>query len=155
MDGYNVIFSWDELRELSQDGIDLARRRLTDILVNCRGYTQNETVLVFDAYRVPGGAGSKEDVGGVHVVFTKQGETADAYIERLTHDIGRNFDVRVVTSDSLIQLSALRAGVLRVSAREFREETRWVLSQIDEVLRRSNLGAHKTRDAVRRTDDGE
>ena len=81
-------------------------------------------------------------------------ETADAYIERLTHDIGRNFAVRVVTSDSLIQLSALRAGVLRVSAREFREETDWVLSQIDEVLKRSNLGAHKTRDAVRRTDDG-
>lgn len=154
VDGYNVIFAWDELRELAQSGLDLARRRLTDILVSCRGFTQNETVLVFDAYRVPGGAGAKEDVGGVHVVFTKQGETADAYIERLTHDIGRNFAVRVVTSDSLIQLSALRAGVLRVSAREFREETDWVLSQIDEVLKRSNLGAHKTRDAVRRTDDG-
>ena len=116
-----------------------------DILSNYRGFTGSELVLVFDAYRVSGGAGAKFDRHGVHVVYTRENETGDAYIEKLVHDIGRNFAVRVVTSDALIQLSALRSGVLRVSAREFYGEVRWVYERIDEVLQSSNAGAHKAR----------
>ena len=145
VDGYNVIFAWDELEELARDNLDAARSRLLDILSSYRGFTGSELVLVFDAYRVSGGAGAKFDRHGVHVVYTKENETGDAYIEKLVHDIGRNFAVRVVTSDALIQLSALRSGVLRVSAREFYEEVRWVYERIDEVLQSSSAGAHKAR----------
>ena len=145
VDGYNVIFAWDELKELARDNLDAARSRLLDILSNYRGFTGSELVLVFDAYRVSGGAGAKFDRHGVHVVYTKENETGDAYIERLVHDIGRNFAVRVVTSDALIQLSALRSGVLRVSAREFYGEVRWVYERINEVLQSSSAGAHKAR----------
>lgn len=142
VDGYNVIFAWEELKALAQDNLDAARHRLMDILSNYKGFTNCELVLVFDAYRVSGGAGSKTDYHNIHVVYTKENETGDAYIEKLSHDIGRNFSVRVVTSDNLIRLSALRAGVLRVSAREFHSEVEWVYGQIEEVLRRSNAGAH-------------
>jgi ribosomal protection tetracycline resistance protein len=155
VDGYNVIFAWDELKSLAAESLDMARKRLTDILSNYRGFTKNETVLVFDAYKVAGNAGAKEEHHGVHVVYTRQGETGDAYIERLTHDIGKNYSVRVVTSDNLIRLSALRAGVLRVSAKEFRAEVDWVLGQIDEILRRSNAGSHTTKIDPRGFENGD
>ncbi len=145
IDGYNLIFAWDELKALAQDSLDAARLRLIDMLSSYRSFTGCELVLVFDAYRVPGGAGSKSDCHGIHVVYTRQGETGDAYIERLSHDIGRNFAVRVVTSDALIQLSALRSGVLRVSSREFRAELEWAAGQIERLLEKSNERAHTSR----------
>ena len=145
VDGYHLIFAWDELTDLARDNLDAARVRLTDLLSSYRGFTGCELVLVFDAYRVPGGAGSKSDCHGIHVVYTKQGETGDAYIEKLSHDIGRNFAVRVVTSDALIQLTALRSGVLRVSSREFHAELEWAAGQIEALLRRSNERAHTSR----------
>ena len=145
IDGYNLIFSWDELKELAQDNLDAARARLIDMLSSYRSFTGCELVLVFDAYRVPGGAGSKSDFHGIHVVYTRQGETGDAYIERLSYEIGRNFAVRVVTSDALIQLSALRSGVLRVSSREFRAELEWAAGQIERLLQKSNERAHTSR----------
>ncbi len=118
VDGYNVIFAWDELRALADSGhIDAARERLMDALSNYAAFTRREVVVVFDGYRVPGGQGEKFDRSGLHVVFTRQGETADAYMEKLADEIGKNDSVRVVTSDALIQLTALRAGVLRMSAR--------------------------------------
>ena len=93
---------------------------------------------MFDGYRVPGGQGEKFDRSGLHVVFTCQGETADAYMEKLADEIGKNESVRVVTSDALIQLTALRAGVLRMSAREFRQELAQVAQQLEAAIRDIN-----------------
>ena len=139
VDGYNVIFAWDELRVLADSGhIDAARERLMDALSNYAAFTRREVVVVFDGYRVPGGQGEKFDRSGLHVVFTRQGETADAYMEKLADEIGKNDSVRVVTSDALIQLTALRAGVLRMSAREFRQELAQVAQQPEAAIRDLN-----------------
>ena len=105
-----------------------------DLLSNYAGYTGCELILVFDAYRVKDGRGERSDYHNIHVVYTKENETGDQYIERLTHEIGKNDAVRVVTSDSLIQLSALRSGVLRMSAREFHEELERVSRAIADVI---------------------
>ena len=139
IDGYNVIFAWDDLKALAAESLDLARSRLIEMLVNYQAYTQREVALIFDAYRVSGGRGEREDQGGLHIAYTRAGESADMYIEQLAHDIGRNESVRVVTSDSLIRLSALRAGVLRTSSREFRGELDAVLAEI----RRKTEGSGK------------
>ena len=145
VDGYNIIFAWDDLKKIAQDNLNLARKLLTDILCNYQGYRGCGLILVFDAYKVAGGRGSVEKEGGISVVYTKEAETADAYIERIVNDIGRNYSVRVVTSDNLIRLSALRSGVLRTSCGEFKNEIDFVEEQIAAVLKRSNEGAHKTR----------
>lgn len=100
---------------------------------------------MFDGFRTPGNPGSREVYHNINVAFTKDGETGDAYIERLADEIGKNYSVRVVTSDNLIRLSALRSGVLRCSSGEFKNEVEWVLGQIDAVLKKSNESAHKTR----------
>ena len=118
--------------------IDAARERLMDALSNYAAFTRREVVVVFDGYRVPGGQGEKFDRSGLHVVFTRQGETADAYMEKLADEIGKNESVRVVTSDALIQLTALRAGVLRMSAREFRQELAQVAQQLEAAIRDIN-----------------
>lgn len=143
VDGYNLIFSWEDLRECAQTDLGAARQKLTELLCNYSAYTKCETVLVFDAYRVKGGTARREEFHNVRVVYTKENETGDQYIERLTHEIGKNEQVRVVTSDSLIQLSALRSGVLRVSAREFEQEYAAVENEIAvwlKTLSRSSLG---------------
>ncbi len=137
VDGYNVIFAWDELKALSEKSLDLARSRLIDILINYQSYTKSEVVLVFDAYKVPGGQGTKYNEAKLHIAYTKEDETADMYIERLANEIGKNESVRVVTSDSLIRLSALRSGVLRTSSREFQNEVDWVLEQIGQLVKKS------------------
>ena len=145
IDGYNLIFAWPELKELAAERLDLARGRLLDMLSNYSGFTKSQVVLVFDGYRTPGNPGSREDYHNLHVTYTRDGETGDAYIERIVDEIGKNETVRVVTSDNLIRLSALRSGVLRTSSGEFVKEVEWVLEQIEQVLKRSNLDAHKTR----------
>ena len=145
VDGYNLIFAWDELKKLAADRLDLARGRLMDMLSNYCGFTKAKLVLVFDGFRTPGNPGSREDYHNINVAFTKDGETGDAYIERLADEIGKNYSVRVVTSDNLIRLSALRSGVLRCSSGEFKNEVEWVLGQIDAVLKKSNESANKTR----------
>ena len=142
IDGYNVIFAWDELKALAADHLDTARRRLEEVLVNYRGFTGSDVVLVFDGYAVKGSPGEKTDDGGVRVVYTKENESADLYIERLLHDIGRNRAVRLVTSDNLIRLSALGSGISRTSAREFGNEMDWVMGRIGEILRKSAEGSH-------------
>ena len=134
VDGYNLIFAWDGLVALAKDNFDAARHILTDILCNYRGYTKCELVLVFDGYKVKGNAGEKSDYNGIHLVFTKENETGDMYIEKLVEEVGKNYSVRVVTSDNLIQVSALRAGVLRVPAREFIKEIERVNDQIKEII---------------------
>ena len=145
VDGYNLIFAWDELKALARDRLDLARERLMDILSGYAGFTGARLVLVFDGFRTPGNPGSRTEYHNISVAFTKDGETADAYIERIVDEIGKNYAVRVVTSDNLIRLSALRSGVLRCSSGEFRGEVEWVLSQIEEVLKKTNFNAHQTR----------
>ena len=142
IDGYNVIFAWDELKAIAQDHLDTARRRLEEALVNYHGFTGSDVVLVFDGYAVKGNPGEKQTDGGIRVVYTKENESADLYIERLLHDIGRNRAVRLVTSDNLIRLSALGSGIARTSAREFGHEMDWVMGQIGEILRRSAEGGH-------------
>ena len=122
VDGYNIIFAWEELKELAQHDLDAARRRLCDILSSFAGFKKCYLVLVFDGWKVKGNPGEKEAFHNIQVVYTKENQTADAYIEALADQIGRNYAVRVATSDGLVQLSSLRSGVLRMSARELQLE---------------------------------
>ena len=130
VDGYNIIFAWDELNTLSKESLDAARHKLMDILCNYQGFQKCVLILVFDAYRVPGSPGSIEQYHNIHVVYTKEAETADMFIERVTHEIGRNRRVRVATSDGMEQIIILGHGALRVSARMFHEEVQNVEKQI-------------------------
>lgn len=135
VDGYNVIFSWDGLSRYAKENLEGSRHMLMDLLSNYRGYTNSEIVLVFDGYKVKDNVGEKLDYHGIKVVFTKENETGDMYIEKLVSDVGKNYRVRVVTSDNLIQISVFRNGVLRMSSSEFREEIEAVEKQIDETIR--------------------
>ena len=130
VDGYNIIFAWDELNALAKESLDAARRRLMDILCNYQGYQKCVLILVFDAYRVPGSPGAIEQYHNIHVVYTKEAETADMFIERVTHEIGKSRRVRVATSDGMEQVIILGHGALRVSARMFHEEVQNVEKQI-------------------------
>ena len=130
VDGYNIIFAWDELNELSKQSLDAARKKLMDILCNYQGFKKCVLILVFDAYRVPGSPGSIEQYHNIHVVYTKEAETADMFIERVTHEIGKNRRVRVATSDGMEQVIILGHGALRVSARMFHEEVQDVEKEI-------------------------
>lgn len=143
VDGYNMIFAWDGLREQAQTDLPGARECLLSILSNYCGYRPCQLVVVFDSYRVKGGMGSKKKYNNLNVVFTKENESADLYIETLVGQIGRNYAVRVATSDSLIQLSALRSGVLRVSARELLEQIEQVDVQIAAVIRQLHEEARR------------
>lgn len=136
VDGYNMIFAWDGLRQ--QAGYDLsgARERLLDLLSNYCGFHPCELIIVFDSYRVRGGTGSRSRHNNLRVVYTQEDESADLYIETLVGKIGKNYAVRVATSDALIQLSALRSGVLRVSAAELERELERTNGEIAAVLRR-------------------
>ncbi len=122
VDGYNIIFAWEELAQTAKHDLDAARRRLCDILSSFAAFKKCRLVLVFDGYKAKGNPGTKELSSGIQVVYTKEGQTGDAYIEALAAQIGTNYAVKVVTSDSLVQLSSLRSGVLRMSARELFEE---------------------------------
>ncbi|MBQ3010010.1 MAG: NYN domain-containing protein, partial [Oscillospiraceae bacterium] len=134
IDGYNVIFAWEGLSDLAASDLDNARQVLLDTLANYRAFRGCEMVVVFDGYKVKGNKGSRENHHDINVVYTQENETGDMYIEKLANSIGRNYRVRVVTSDSLIQLSALRSGVLRMSAKEFGNEVQSILAQIRQVI---------------------
>ena len=133
VDGYNIIFAWDSLKELARINLDSARGRLMDILSNFQGYRKMHLILVFDAYKVKGNPGSAVRYHNIDVVYTKEAETADQYIEKVTHEIGRKHHVRVATSDGLEQLIIMGAGAVRVSARELQEE----VMAVSEELRQS------------------
>ena len=122
VDGYNIIFAWDSLAEIAKNDLEAARRSLLDALSSYAGFTKCRLVVVFDGYKQKGNPGEKSQFHNIQVVYTKEGETGDAYIEALVAQIGNNYNIRVATSDSLVQLSSLRSGVLRMSARELREE---------------------------------
>ena len=122
VDGYNIIFAWDKLKAMAEDNLDLARSELINILCNYQGFKRCELIVVFDAYKVKGNRGEVEQIGGISVVYTKEAETADMYIEKATRKLGGKHRVRVATSDRLEQLIILGSGVHRVSASEFLKE---------------------------------
>ena len=135
VDGYNVIFAWDELRTLAEGSLEAARHKLMDILCNYAGYRQLVPILVFDAYRVKGAEREVEQYHNLYVVYTKEAETADMYIEKTTHELAKKFRTRVVTSDTTEQLIILGAGAQRVSSQAFEEEVRAVETEIRQYLR--------------------
>ena len=138
VDGYNIIFAWDELKDIAKDSLDAARKTLCDLLCDYQGYKKCHVIAVFDAYKVKGGLGSVEKYHNIHVVYTKEAETADAYIEKATYEIGKKHRVKVATSDGPEQLIILGHGALRLSASNFHEEMEHVRGQIADVLFRNN-----------------
>ena len=134
VDGYNVIFAWDALRKLADGNLDAARRRLMDILCNYAGYKRCVPILVFDAYKVRGGTREVEKYHNLYVVYTREAETADMYIERATHELAKEHRTRVVSSDGAEQIIVMGHGALRVSARAFEEEVRAVEKEIRAFL---------------------
>lgn len=135
VDGYNIIFAWEDLKELAASNIDGAREKLMDILCNYQGFKKCTLILVFDAYKVKGNPGSVETYHNIHVVYTKEAETADQYIEKTVHEIGRKYRVTVATSDQLEQVIILGQGGRRMSARELLEDVIEVRQQIRETAR--------------------
>ena len=134
VDGYNIIFSWDELKAAAAENLDLARNMLINTLCNYQGFKQCNLILVFDAYKVKGQHGNVEKVHNITVVYTKEAETADSYIEKAAHDLSKNHKVRVATSDNLEQIIILGSGAYRISAREFYEEVKSVEKAIRDFI---------------------
>ena len=136
VDGYNIIFAWEELNELAKASIDAARNKLMDILSNYQGFIGCTLILVFDAYKVKGNQGEVQKHHNIYVVYTKEAETADQYIEKTTHEIGRKYKVTVATSDALEQVIVMGQGAYRISARDFYEEVERTEKQIREINER-------------------
>ena len=141
VDGYNIVFAWDELKAAAKENLDAARQMLMDILSNYQGFKKNVVILVFDAYKVPRSVQDVTRYHNIYVVYTKEAETADAYIERATYEIGRHHRVRVATSDGAEQLIILGHGALRLSASTFRAEVEQVTGQIAAILKANNRAA--------------
>lgn len=138
VDGYNILFAWEDLAALARENLDAARIRLCDLLSNYQGVRNCQVIVVFDAYKVPGGQGSVNRYHNIHVVYTKEAETADAYIEKTTYALGGKYRVRVATSDGPEQLIILGHGALRLSASAFRLEVEAVRGQIADTLEKNN-----------------
>ena len=151
VDGYNIIFAWDELKGLARQDVAAARAVLEDVLSNYQGFRKCVVILVFDAYKVKGNPGSVEKKNNIYVVYTKEAETADAYIEKATYDLSRDHRVRVATSDGLEQLIILGHGALRLSARSFKAEVEQAQGEISALvarLNRRNAGDRKVKDVA-------
>ena len=131
VDGYNIIFAWEDLNELAKVNIEAARSKLMDVLCNYQGYKKCTLILVFDAYKVEGNQGSVQKYHNIHVVYTKEAETADQYIEKTVHEIGRKYHVTVATSDAMEQVIILGQGASRMSAKNLLEE----IGQMKEEIR--------------------
>ena len=146
VDGYNIIFAWDDLRAMARESISLARETLIRMLVNYQGYKKCNLILVFDAYKVSGGEEKVEKNGGIYIVYTREAEIADVYIERVTSELKKVTGlVRVATSDGLEQLIVLGRGALRVPARAFREEVDRACGELNEIMdamRSQNRGTY-------------
>lgn len=138
VDGYNIIFSWEDLKALAKDNIDAARQSLMDTLCNYQAYRRCEVILVFDAYRVPGQTGIVDSYHNIHVVYTKEAETADMFIEKVSYEVSGRKTVRVATSDGIEQIIILAHGAQRISARMFRDEVEQVNRQIEASIHRQN-----------------
>lgn len=122
VDGYNIIFSWDELKKIAEDNLDSARSELINMMCNYQGFTGYETIVVFDAYKVKGKHRDIEKYCNINIVYTKESETADTYIEKVSHELSADHRVRVATSDGLEQIIIMGNGAMRISAREFHEQ---------------------------------
>lgn len=137
VDGYNIIFAWEDLKKLAEHSLDDARTKLINILSNYQGVNKCNLIIVFDAYLVQGGLGSVQKYGNVYVVYTKEAETADAYIERTTALLSRHNNIRVATSDGLEQIIIMSQGAIRVSAGELRAEVdminKHIRTHIDQI----------------------
>ena len=138
VDGYNILFAWDELKELARTSLDAARHVLMNLLCNYQGYRGCTLILVFDAYKVPQGLGSVEKYHNIHIVYTRQAETADQYIERLSFELRGRRRVRVATSDNLEQLIILGHGAERISAQHFHDEVYTAQAEIERILTQNN-----------------
>ena len=138
VDGYNILFAWDELKELARTSLDTARHVLMNLLCNYQGYRGCTLILVFDAYKVPQGLGSVEKYHNIHIVYTRQAETADQYIERLSFELRGRRRVRVATSDNLEQLIILGHGAERISAQHFHDEVYTAQAEIERILAQNN-----------------
>ena len=138
VDGYNIIYAWDDLKKLSRENLEAARQQLMDILCNYSGMTGKDVILVFDAYRVQGSAGSVEKYANIFVVYTKEAQTADAYIEKTTYEAKGQARIRVATSDGPEQAIVLGNQALRTSAREFEREVEGVQGSIAAFLEKNN-----------------
>lgn len=136
MDGYNIIFAWEDLNELSKINIESARNKLMDRLSNYQGYKKMTLILVFDAYKVKGNPGSVMKYHNIYVVYTKEAETADQYIEKTVHEIGRKYQVTVATSDALEQVIILGQGGNRLSAANLLEEVEAVEAEISKKVQK-------------------
>ena len=134
VDGYNIIFAWDELKQAAEESLSAARKLLMDLLSNYQGFRKCTVILVFDAYRVPHNSGEVIRYHNIHVVFTKEAETADAYIEKTTREIGKKYRVTVATSDNAEQLIILGHGALRLSANAFHEQVEQAEGEISAFL---------------------
>lgn len=135
VDGYNIIFSWDELKSLAAESLEAARQSLADILCNYQGYRKCGLILVFDAYRVPNNPGSVEKYHNISIVYTKEAETADMYIEKVTYEMGKKYRVRVATSDGMEQMIILGHGAVRVPSLAFRSEVLQTHTEISQIVR--------------------
>lgn len=138
VDGYNIVFAWEELKDLARINLDAARNALMDILCNYQGFKEEHLILVFDAYKVKDNPGEVQEYHNIHVVYTKEAETADQYIEKVVHEIGRKYDVMVATSDALEQMIIWGEGARRLSAQELKEEVEAVNIQIRDTYTRKN-----------------
>ena len=136
VDGYNLIYAWDTLKEIADYSLEKARETLMDILSNYVGYTKEKLTLVFDAYLVPEGIGADFERDGYRVVFTKENQTADAYIEKMMHELGPNYKIRVVTGDRLVQFAAVHSGISRMTTKEFCDELITVGNEITEFVKK-------------------
>ena len=136
VDGYNLIYAWDTLKEIAEYSLEKARETLMDILANYVGYTKEKLTLVFDAYLVPEGTGSDFERDGYRVVFTKENQTADAFIEKMMHELGPNYKIRVVTGDRLVQFAAVHSGISRMTTKEFSDELITVGNEITEFVKK-------------------
>ncbi len=139
MDGYNVIFAWEDLKKVADESLDSARSALIERLSNYKGFCGREIIVVFDAYRVKGNRREVERIGNIDVVYTKEAETADMYIEKVTHELSKKHRVRVATSDNLEQVIILGSGALRMSAAELRAEINTSEAAIREILLLNSL----------------
>ena len=134
VDGYNIIFAWDELKKTAEENLDAARGELINMMCNYQGYSGYELILVFDAYKVKGKHREVERYHNINIVYTKESETADTYIERVTHELSKKHRVRVATSDGLEQIIILGNGAMRISAAELHERYRNAQKAIREYI---------------------
>ena len=138
IDGYNIIFAWHDLKRIAEESLEDARVLLVDRICNYQAMKQNNVILVFDAYRVKGNQREVEDVHGIKVVYTKEAETADQYIEKTSKQLSKNYRVRVATSDNLEQIIIFGHGAIRVSAAEFQREVQETENEIREFIKTNN-----------------